>query len=132
MHLANQLAHAVEHALHLGHHVDPVDPHLVADRPAQRGVQGRALFRAIDQGAVEQIADRLRQPRLVGQADQQLAAAAVDQVLRVVEKQPAVVQRERGEALGIRGEGLAQREAAQLFAVRGEGLPTGQAGDING
>ncbi|MNF95323.1 hypothetical protein D3C84_780690 [compost metagenome] len=70
MHLANQLAHAVEHALHLGHHVDPVDHYPLADRPTQGGVQRRALFRAIDQGAAEQPLDRRLQARLPGQADQ--------------------------------------------------------------
>ncbi|MNE12838.1 hypothetical protein D3C80_1056580 [compost metagenome] len=126
----HQFGHLSEHAVHLGHHVDAIDQDPIADRPAQSGMQRRPIFRGIQRGAGEQLLDGLAQVHLFGQLDQQLLAARVDQVLRIVEKQPAAVQRVALEALRVGGEGLAQAERLHLFALGAQRLPGRLLGGI--
>jgi len=130
MHPADQFAHALQGAVHLRHHVHAVDQHALAQRPAQRRVQRRAPLRGVDLRAIEQRRDGLGQAGLAGQFDQQAAGAHVDQVLRIVEEQAAVIQREAREALRVVGEGLAQAETLQCLALLAQCLPAGQLGDV--
>ncbi|RMO51731.1 glucosephosphate isomerase [Pseudomonas amygdali pv. eriobotryae] len=44
MDAADQFGHLIEYAVYVRHHIDTVDFQLVADRPAQSGVQRRATF----------------------------------------------------------------------------------------
>ncbi|MNF91232.1 hypothetical protein D3C84_738260 [compost metagenome] len=132
VHPPDQFGHLVQHPLHLGHHVDAIDQHLVADRPAQRGVQGRAGLGGIDRLTVELRPNGLLQSAFLGQADQQVAGFQGDQVFRVVEKQAAATQRKVLETLRVHVERLAHAEALQAGAVFLEGLPAGQGGDIEG
>jgi len=128
----HQFGHLPEHPVHLGHHVDAVDPHLLADRPAQRGMQCRAALRGIHCAAFEQRLDGLAQSGLFGQLEQGGQAGVVDQVLRVVEEQSGLVQRVAGEALRIAGEGLAQTEVGEACALCAQRLPGRQLGGILG
>ncbi|MNP07655.1 hypothetical protein D3C76_996870 [compost metagenome] len=130
MHIADQLGHLVQHAVHLGHHVDAVHQHLVADRPAQGGVQHRAALGGVDHLATEHRLDRIAQPRFLGQPDQQLQGVGTEQVLREVQQQAAGAEAEALEALGVVGEGLAQAETVQGLAVLLQGGPAGQLSDI--
>ncbi|MOA44069.1 hypothetical protein D3C78_1662970 [compost metagenome] len=112
------------------HHVDAIDQHLVADRPAQRGMQRRAALGGVDHLAAEHRLDRLVEMRFLGQRHQQVEGVGTDQVLREVEEQAAGADGEALEALGIFGERLAHAEVLQILAVRGERLPATEAGCI--
>ncbi|MNM89820.1 hypothetical protein D3C81_1020580 [compost metagenome] len=126
----HQLGHLGEDAVHLRHHVDAVDQHLLADRAAQGGVQRRAALGGVHRRAGEQLPDRLRQLHLLGQLDQQAEGALVDQVFRIVEEQSALAQRVAAKALRVGGEGLAQVELLHVFALRAQGLPCRLLGGV--
>ncbi|MCY1525791.1 hypothetical protein D9M68_607840 [compost metagenome] len=130
VHIAHQLGHLVQYAVHLGHHVDALDPDLVADGPAQGGVQHRAPLGGVDHLATEHRLDGRVQLRFLGQPDQQGQAVGADQVLREVQQQAAGAEAEVLEALGVVDEGLAQAEAVQILAVLLQGGPARQLGDI--
>ncbi|MNM95735.1 hypothetical protein D3C81_1081920 [compost metagenome] len=126
----DQFSHLVEDLVYLRHHVDAVYAQLVAYRAAQGGVQGRAAFRGVEDLAGKQRLDCLLQANFIGQTDQQITGLAVDQVLRIVEKQPASAQGKMFETLRISIECLAHAEVLHGIAVLLERVPRRQGRNI--
>jgi hypothetical protein len=62
--------------------------------------------------------------------NQQLEAALIDQVFRVIQQQPAAVERKSLIAPCIRCKGLAHAETGHLGTMLLQGLPGGQGGDV--
>ena len=77
--------HAVEHGVHLGDDVDPVDDQRRRARHAQRDVEHGAVLGVVDVLAGEHRGGPLPHPCLVGEGEQQPQRLVGDAVLGVVE-----------------------------------------------
>lgn len=127
---ADQVSDLVQHLVHVRHDVHAVDRQLVAHRAAQCGVQGRAAFGGVDWLAGVQGVDRAFEIHFLGQAHQQVAGFAGDQVFRVIEEKSAAAQGELGKTLGIGSERFAHAEILHGLAMLIERLPGGQSGNV--
>ena len=89
-HAVAEFLHAREHRAHLRHDVDAVDEHRLL--AAQCRVQCRAVFRGVDLAAAEQLAQAFAEAAFAREDRQQMHGVLVDEVLRVIEQQPAEPQ----------------------------------------
>jgi len=80
-------------------------------------VQGWAAFRGVDDFTAEQRLDRTFEVSLIGEVDQQIAGLVVDQVFRVVQKQPAAAQGEFFKTFGVAIKRVAHAEILHAGAV---------------
>ena len=126
----DQFGDLVQDAMDLGDDVMAVDQQAATNRATQSRVQCGAAFRSIDLLTVEQVGDGLLQTGLLGQLNQQFEAALIDQVFRVIQQQPAAVERKSLVAPCIRCKGLAHAEPGHLGTMLLQGLPGGQGGDV--
>ncbi|MOA07605.1 hypothetical protein D3C78_1273120 [compost metagenome] len=130
MYGADQFGHLVQHAVHFRHHIHAIHQHLVADRPAQCGMQHRAALGGVDHVATEHGLDGVVEVGVLGQLHQQVEGVLTDQVLREVEEQAAGAEGKALEAVRVFGEGLAHTEVLQFLAMRGERFPATQVSGI--
>ena len=101
--------------MHLGDHVLPIDDDLLAPRRTQRHMQHRAILGDVDLVATEHRIDALAQPRLLRQFEQQLDGLRGDAMLRVVEVETDLLERELIRAMRIFGEQRAQMQCCGFF-----------------
>ena len=125
-----EVAHLVEHLVHVLDDVLAVDGQLLAARQSQRGVQHRAVLRGVDVDAGEHRVAALLQSGGAGQVEQQLQRLPGDPVLAVVDVEVADRQCQLGAAGGVFGEELAQVFVADLVVMPLQGLPRGSGGDV--
>ena len=128
--VANGIAerrHAVEHLVHLGHHVDSVDHQRAPTGHPQGDVQYGAVLGRVDVVAAEHRLCPLGQPACLRQLRQQRDRLVGDPVLRVVHVEAGGLERHPRAPAGIGGEQLAQVAAADLAMVGIERLPGGLA-----
>ena len=117
-----EVAHPVQHLVHIGDDVLAVDGQLLAARQPQRDVQHGAVLRGVDVHAGEHRVAALLQSGGAGQVDEQLERLAGDPVLAVVDVQIADRQRQLGAARRdprrrTRG-GVSRRSRRDAFAGR--------------
>ena len=86
-HRVGERGHPVEHLVHLGHDVDAVDDERAPARHPQRDVEHGAVLGDVDPLAREHRVAPLRDPRLLGERDEQPQRLVGDAVLRVVEEE---------------------------------------------
>ncbi|VVN63754.1 hypothetical protein PS685_04434 [Pseudomonas fluorescens] len=127
---ADQLGHLVQDFMHLGHDVHAVDRQFVGNRATQRGVQGRATFRGVDDFTAEQRLDCAFEVDLIGEVDQQIAGLVGDQVFRVVQKQPAAAQGEFFKTFRVAVKRVTHAEVLHAGTVKFQRLPSGQSGNV--
>ena len=96
-----EVAHPVEHRVHVGDDVLAVDRQLGTAGQPQRGVQHRAVLRGVDVHAGEHCVAALLQACRAGQVDQQLQRLAGDAVLAVVDVEITDRQHQLGPAGGV-------------------------------
>ena len=125
-----EVAHRVEHRVHIGDHVLAVDGQLGAAWQPQRGVQHGAVLRGVDVHAGEHRVAALLEVGGLGQVDQQSRRLAGDPVLAVVDVEVADGQRQLAAALGVLGEELAQVLVADLIVMPLQRVPRGSSGDV--
>ena len=99
--------HPVEHLVHLGDDVDPVDDERAAARHPQRDVEHRAVLGDVDPLAGEHRVASLGDACLLRERDEQPERLVGDAVLRVVEEEPGRLARQPLGAARIGGEELA-------------------------
>ena len=102
-----EVAHRVQHRVHVLDDVLAVDGQLGVARQPQRGVQHRAILRGVDVNAGEHLVAALFQVGRPGQVDQQPQRLAGDAVLAVVDVEVADADGELAAAIGIVVEELA-------------------------
>ena len=117
--------HARQHRVHVGHDVTPVDLDHRVGRRAQRRMQHGAILGDVDLVAAEHGVALGRQAALLRKLCQQRNGLWRDAVLRIVEHEPAALDRETRGAAGILGEQRAQRHILDLCVVRGKRPPRG-------
>ena len=125
-----EVAHLVQHFVHILDDVLAVDDQLLAARQPQRDVQHRAVLRGVDVHAGEHRVAALLQSGGAGQVDEQLQRLPRDPVLAVVDVQVADRQRQLGAAPGIFVEELAKVFLADLVVMPLQGAPCGSGDDI--
>ena len=118
-----EVAHPVEHLVHVGDDVLAVDGQLGAARLAQRGVQHRAVLGGVDVHAGIHRVAALFQVRGSRQIDQQFQRFAGDPVLAVVDVEVADRQRQFGAPGGVLVEQFADVFVADLIVMSRQRLP---------
>ena len=118
-----ELAHLLQHAVHLGHHVLAVDLDGPVRTIAQSDVEDGAILGDVDPVAGHQ---PLRPPleiRLRGQIDEQAHGLRGDAVLGVVEKDVLETKGELRETIGVVREHLAHEPGRHLLVMGEKSLP---------
>ena len=118
-----ELAHPVQHRVHLRHDVDAVHDDRGVAWGAQRDVQHRALLGHVDLLATEHRVDSLAEPRLLGELQQQAQRLVGDAVLRVVEVDPRRIDRQPLAAIWIALKQVSKVDVPYRCAMRLERLP---------
>src|SRR6185437_14610016 len=109
-----EIAHPVQHFVHIGDDVLPVDGQRCVARQPQRGVQHGPVFRDVDVRPVEhRVAVALEVGR-AGEVDQQFQRVAVDAVFAVVDIEIADGEVEIAAAIGVFVEEITQMRLADL------------------
>ena len=125
-----ELTHPVEHLVHVGHHVLPVDGQRRIPGQSQRGVQHRPVLGGVDVHAGEHRVALGFQLGCPCQLDKQVERLAGDTVLAVVDVHVADGQRQLGTAGGILGEKLTQARGGDVGMMAGQCLPCGRGSDV--
>ena len=125
-----EVAHRVQHVVHVGDDVLAVDRQLRAARQPQRGVQHGAVLGGVDVLAGEHRVAALLEVGGPGEVDEQFQRLAGDPVLAVVDVQVADGQGQFGATLGVLGEELAKVRVADLRVMALQCMPGGSSGDI--
>ena len=112
--------HPVEHLVHVGDDITPVDDQRPLAWHAQRDVQHGAVLGDVDVLAREHGVAALGDAGLRGQLVEQAQALVGHPVLGVIEVQPGRLGRQPGAPLRVRGEEIAQVDAGDLAVVRGQ------------
>ena len=120
-HAVAEFAHARECCVYQRQHVHAPD----VEQPvaAQGGVQGGTVLARVDLLAREQVLYFVADAALACERHEQLHGPGVDQVLGVVEQQPALRKREIFEALRIVRKHPGDAGAGDSALVRGQSLP---------
>ena len=127
-HLLRERRHAIEHCVHIGHHVVTIHHHAGTGRRAQRGVQHGALLGGVDQLAGEHRIATLGNARGGRHGQQRCQHRIVDQVLGVVDAQVAGGEQVAIGAARVVGEQRAQMGRLRCGVQRG---PFGGGGDVH-
>jgi hypothetical protein len=117
------LLHAIQRLVNAVHDVFAVQREAAVPRQAQRGVQGGAVFRAVDRVAAEQPLDPAAEVAFARQRAQQLGGFLRQPLLGVVEQQVRMAQAEMLEAVVVDGEKLGKMQVAGVDRVRAQLLP---------
>ena len=128
-HALGELAHPPQHGVDVRHHVRTVDHDRPVGAVAQGHVQDRTVLGDVDLLAGEHPVPPALDIGLAAQRQQQIQCLGRDPVLRVVEEEPVLGQREALEPFGIVLEQLPQVDAAHALRVAGEILPGGRGGE---
>ena len=125
-----ELAHPVQHLVHVGHDVLAVDAQLDAARLPQRGVQDRAVLGGVDVHAGEHRVAVLLEAGRRREIDQQFQRFAGDPVLAVVDVEVADRQRQFSAPGRVLVEQFADVFIANLIMMPRQGLPCWSGRDI--
>ena len=118
-----ELAHPVQHRVHLRHDVYAVHDDRGVAWGAQRDVQHRALLGHVDLVATEHRFDSPAQSRLLGELQQQAQRLVGDAVLRVVEVDPRRIDRQALTAIWVALKQVSKVDVPYRRAMRLERLP---------
>ena len=126
-----EVAHRVEHRVHVGDDVLAVDRQARRPRGSRSAVCSTARSSEVLMCSPANIASR-RSSRsaALGQVDQQRQRLAGDAVLAVVDVEVADGQRQLPAAVGVLGEELAEVLVADLVVVADQRVPRGRGGDV--
>jgi len=118
--------HPVEHLVHAGHHVRPVEDDRLGPRGPQRHVQHRAILGGVDPRAREHRVDPVAEPARLREPHEQRQRAVGEPLLGVVREQAAGLEGEPLGAVVVRREEFPQREVTGSAGVLGDGPPLGE------
>ena len=125
------LPHPVEHPVHVGYHVLPVDLERGTTRHAQRHVQHGTVLGGVDVAAREHGIPPLFDPGTAGHRHQASQGVVGDPVLRVVEREIPGRHRHPRTPPRVAGEELAQVHPTDHLEVVGQPLPLLGAGYVH-
>ena len=123
--MRGELRHAVQHGMHVRHHVAAVMRDGGVARGPQRHVQHRASFRNIDGFAAEHGVDPRAQAGFIGKLQQQAHGFVGDAVLGIVQVETRGLHAQALPAPRIFGKQVPQMDGTDLLVMALQRLPGG-------
>jgi hypothetical protein len=109
--------HSVQNLVHTGHDIHSVDHDGTAAGGAQRYVENRPVFSAVDLVAIEHRVDPLPQSGFLRKLEKELKRLAGDAILRVIEIDADGFGREASATITVIREQVPQMQCARLLTV---------------